>query len=156
MLLRMMREGDNGGIVKMAVETTEPPVPEEIFKQILASAQTFVLEEEGRLLGFCTYAIAKDGLHIIFMAVEKNAQRKGFGRILLDQAERTALKNGKQHMRLEIRPANRKALIFYRKNGFITISEDAEKLKMQKNAGEDRVQPAGKNGGRSQQSTLSP
>lgn len=151
-----MRGEDGDALVRMAVETTEPPVPEEVFKNILAGAQTFVLEDEGKILGFCTYAIAQDGLHLIFMAVERNAQRKGYGRILVEQADRMAVKSGKSYLRLEVKKTNRRAINFYRKNGFAVIMEESEKLRMAKHAGEDRVQPAGKNGGGSKQSTLNP
>jgi len=154
MLLRMMREGDAEGIVKMAVENTEPPVPEGIFRNILAEAQTFVLEDDGKLLGFCNYKVMQDGLHLIFMAVERRAQSKGYGRILMEQADRMAVKSGKAYLRLEVKKANKQAINFYRKNGFAVIMEEPEKLRMAKRAGATSVQPAGKNGGESKQSTL--
>ncbi|MCW2099696.1 UNVERIFIED_ORG: putative acetyltransferase [Pseudomonas psychrophila] len=80
----------------------------------LPQAENFVLEDEGRVLGFMS--LHENRLAALF--VSSHAQGRGLGRKLLQEAKRlhTALE-------LNVYRANERAIAFYRAGGFSTVAE---------------------------------
>lgn len=80
----------------------------------LPQAENFVLEGEGRVLGFMS--LHENRLEALF--VSSHAQGRGLGRQLLQEAKRlrTALE-------LNVYSANERAIAFYEAGGFSTVAE---------------------------------
>ncbi|UZM91665.1 GNAT family N-acetyltransferase [Pseudomonas putida] len=80
----------------------------------LPQAENFVIEGEGRVLGFMS--LHENRLEALF--VSSHAQGRGLGRQLLQEAKRlrTALE-------LNVYSANERAIAFYQAGGFSTVAE---------------------------------
>lgn len=80
----------------------------------LPQAETLVLEENGQALGFLS--LHEQRLAALF--VSPNAQGRGIGRQLLDEAKRR-----RDSLELSVYCANTRAVAFYKANGFVTVAE---------------------------------
>lgn len=87
---------------------------EAMAERYLPSAQTYVLEEQGRLLGFVS--LMDDYLAAIF--VDPTEQQRGLGQRLLNYA-----KELRSQLQLKVYTANEPAVRFYQKHGFSIIEE---------------------------------
>lgn len=86
----------------------------------------WLAEENGKTLGFCgiEHGYPEAGItriHKLYLL--PSTQGLGVGKILLDQVEKEALKNGNQKLHLNVNKRN-KAVGFYHKQGFITDHEE--------------------------------
>ena len=52
------------------------------------------------------------------IATSENMQRRGIGRILINEVQRISAEAGMEKLRLEVNNSNSKAISFYIKNGF--------------------------------------
>lgn len=80
----------------------------------LPQAETLVLEEKGQVLGFAS--LHEQRLAALF--VSPDAQGRGLGRRLLDEAKRR-----RDSLELGVYRANAGAVAFYRAGGFVTLNE---------------------------------
>ncbi|WP_161866068.1 N-acetyltransferase [Pseudomonas yangonensis] len=80
----------------------------------LPQAETLVLEEKGQVLGFAS--LHEQRLAALF--VSPDAQGRGLGRRLLDEAKRR-----RDSLELGVYRANTRAVAFYRAGGFMTVDE---------------------------------
>ncbi|MEO9333873.1 N-acetyltransferase [Ectopseudomonas guguanensis] len=80
----------------------------------LPQAETLVLEEKGQVLGFAS--LHEQRLAALF--VSPDAQGRGLGRRLLDDAKRR-----RDSLELGVYRANARAVAFYRAGGFVTLNE---------------------------------
>lgn len=80
----------------------------------LPQAETLVLEEKGHVLGFAS--LHEQRLAALF--VSPDAQGRGLGRRLLDEAKRR-----RDSLELGVYRANARAVAFYRAGGFVTVDE---------------------------------
>jgi len=85
----------------------------------LPQTENFVLEDEGRVLGFMS--LHENRLEALF--VSSPAQGRGLGRQLLHEAKRlrTALE-------LNVYSANERAIAFYQAGGFLTVAESRDPI----------------------------
>lgn len=74
-----------------------------------------------KLIGYIFIYYNQDYLEIINIVVEKQMQRKGYGKLLLNTALRLAAKKGILKIMLEVRATNDSAIAFYKSFGFIQI-----------------------------------
>lgn len=72
-----------------------------------------------KLIGYIFIYYNQDYLEIINIVVEKQMQRKGYGKLLLNTALRLAIKKGILEIMLEVRATNNSAIAFYKNFGFI-------------------------------------
>lgn len=86
-----------------------------------AGYEAWVLRTEEGLQGFSVTMIAPDVAHLLVIAVARDAQRRGFGRQLLEHVTHLARAAGTEGIVLEVRPSNQAALDFYRVEGFVQI-----------------------------------
>lgn len=97
-------------------------VPESFWREQLPAmrelylplAETLVLEEKGQVLGFAS--LHEQRLAALF--VSPDAQGRGLGRQLLDEAKRW-----RDSLELGVYSANTRAVAFYRAGGFVTLNE---------------------------------
>ena len=92
------------------------------FEDALESGyEAWVLRTEEGLQGFYITMLAPDVAHLLVIAVAPDAQRRGYGRHMMDHATRLARGAGTDGIVLEVRPSNLTALAFYRREGFVQI-----------------------------------
>jgi len=86
-----------------------------------AGYEAWVLRTEEGLQGFSITMIAPDVAHLLVIAVAREAQRRGYGRQLLEHITQMARGAGTDGIVLEVRPSNHTALAFYDAEGFVQI-----------------------------------
>lgn len=86
-----------------------------------AGYDSWVLRTDDGLRGFCIQMIAPDVAHLLVIAVARDAQRRGYGKQMLEHLTRLARGAGTEGIVLEVRPSNHGALAFYAEEGFVQI-----------------------------------
>lgn len=120
-LLPMVR-ADLPEVVALEAAVQSFPWTRKNFEDALeAGYEAWVLRTDDGLQGFSITMIAPDVAHLLVIAVARDAQRRGYGRQLLDQVTRTARGAGTEGIVLEVRPSNHNALAFYRAEDFVQI-----------------------------------
>lgn len=87
----------------------------------LGKMQIRVLRINGKLMGFVTYYMMKDGTtaHILFLGVHKDHRRKGYGLQLMRRAIEEIKQLGAKQIKILTRIENIKAQNMYRGLGFL-------------------------------------
>ena len=86
-------------------------------EKYLPLAENYVFEQEGKVAGFISLA----GQIVCALFVAPEAQGEGAGKALLEHAK--ALKG---EISLKVYKENRKAILFYEKNGFRAVGEEVD------------------------------
>ncbi|HXA46356.1 MAG TPA: ribosomal protein S18-alanine N-acetyltransferase, partial [Burkholderiaceae bacterium] len=73
------------------------------------------------LVGYLLLMVSVDEAHLLNIAVRRELQGQGVGRILLEYAVELARDKGMQSILLEVRPSNDRAVIVYERFGFAGI-----------------------------------
>lgn len=77
------------------------------------------------ITGFITYKISKEILIIGLIAVDKNFQRKGIGKSLIDSIENIAITRNCKKVLVSTQKENKEAMRFYFARGYCILSEQA-------------------------------
>ncbi len=93
---------------------------EENFRSLLKKRRCFVLVIDGVISG--TVCIKEDKIYTLF--VDKRYHGRGYGKMLMDFAEKKILKNGFNKIRLS---ASLTAYSFYKRIGYIKVGYDRDK-----------------------------
>lgn len=86
-----------------------------------AGYEAWVLRTEEGLQGFAITMLAPDVAHLLVIAVARDAQRRGYGRQMLEHVTRLGRGAGTEGIVLEVRPSNSGALAFYQSEHFVQI-----------------------------------
>jgi GNAT superfamily N-acetyltransferase len=87
----------------------------------ITDGRTVVAERDGELLGFSVVLRRDDGdAELDGLFVEPSQWRQGIGRMLVEQAEQIAARDGSAHLWVI---ANTRALDFYGACGFVTVGQ---------------------------------
>jgi ribosomal-protein-alanine N-acetyltransferase len=78
-------------------------------------------DADAMLVGYLLLMLSVDEAHLLNIAVRRDLQGQGVGRMLLDHAVSLARDNGMQSILLEVRPSNDRAVVVYEKYGFSGI-----------------------------------
>lgn len=117
-----MREVDIEQVLEIERTVQSFPWTEQNFKDALSAGyEAWVLMSQSGVAGFCIGMLAPDVAHVLVIAVAATHQNKGFGHLLLEQLQRTAMQRGLEGLLLEVRPSNLKAIDFYISHGFVPI-----------------------------------
>jgi [ribosomal protein S18]-alanine N-acetyltransferase len=81
-----------------------------------------VAEADGAIVGYAGLDVAGDVADVMTVATAPDHQRKGIGRLLLDDLTRRAAVHGCEALLLEVRADNDAARNLYDRNGFEVIS----------------------------------
>ena len=81
-----------------------------------------VAEADGTIVGYAGLDVAGDVADVMTVATAPGHQRKGIGRLLLDDLTRRAVGHGCEALLLEVRADNDAARNLYDRNGFEVIS----------------------------------
>jgi len=89
------------------------------FRMQWPKGQLVMCDISGRPIGFI-FSSRMDGPHarIMMFAVDGDRRSMGSGSKLLIRFEQEAMMNGINHISLEVRPANIRAVSFYKRHGF--------------------------------------
>lgn len=121
-LLRPLGWGDLDRI--MAIELAAYPFPwtRGIFSDCLrVGYDCWGLQLGGRLAGYTIQSDAAGESHLLNLCVEPELQRRGLGRVLLENAIRIARSHDCESMYLEVRPSNPAGIALYRRQGFTIV-----------------------------------
>ena len=118
---RMMNVDDIDQV--MVVEHKSFTIPwsrESFYNEIITNqfAVYLVLEDEGRVIGYCGVWIVVDEAHITNIALLPEYRGRKLGEALLRKIIEVAIERGAKTMTLEVRMSNMIAQSLYRKLGF--------------------------------------
>ena len=117
-----MREVDLAQVVEIERAVQSFPWTEQNFRDALSAGyDAWVLMTGTTLAGFCIGMMAPDVAHVLVIAVSPKQQKKGFGHLLLEKLQQTAMQLGLEGLLLEVRPSNHQAIDFYTSHGFTTV-----------------------------------
>jgi len=120
MTVRAMRKGDIAAIHEIECLSFRTPWSKMALRSELhnAVAHYLVLEEDGRVLGYCGMWVMADEAHVTNLAVHPEARGGGLGKLLLRASMEKAVALGATAMTLEVRESNRAAQQLYAGFGF--------------------------------------
>ena len=126
--IRPMGEADLDAVSAIEAATFPDPWP----RQALAHeavhnpvCSSFVIEEEGAVVGYAFCWVIFEQAHLINIAVAPSRRGKGHGEALLVHALRHARSQGAEVMHLEVRETNPAAVALYQKYGFAILGRSA-------------------------------
>lgn len=116
---RSMRDVDLGSVVGLERSAYGFPWSKDVFKDCLrAGYHCRVLEVAGRVQGYGIMSIFVGESHILNVCIGRDAQGKGFGRLLLRHLLQVARERNVRTAMLEVRPSNLAAIHLYQDMGF--------------------------------------
>lgn len=107
-------------VYKLETRLFPNPWPKSFFESDLRLNETiaFVLENEGKIIGYSIASMANAKFHITNIAVDEKYQRQGIGSRFVKVLEDTATKNNCNYAYLEVRTNNKTAIDFYESHGY--------------------------------------
>ena len=110
MILREMLVDDLDQVMEIEEELFSVPWTKEGFLTFLMkeNAMFLVVEEKGRILGYCGLLTVLDEGDVTNVAVRRDRQREGIGNFLMESM-----------IRLEVRAGNETAIRLYERQGFV-------------------------------------
>jgi ribosomal protein S18 acetylase RimI-like enzyme len=123
-LAARLQEGVAPWRVATAVRTAvEEWVREAVDSEVSESRAIFVADEGGKVVGFVTTSTRRHfagdlDAYVGELVVDRRAERRGIGRMLMAAAEDWARKQGLAHISLDTGAANAHARAFYRALGY--------------------------------------
>ncbi|WOO38824.1 ribosomal protein S18-alanine N-acetyltransferase [Anaerocolumna sp. AGMB13020] len=120
MLIRHMQEEDMDQVYAIECNSFSRPWSRDSFLQSLRNPSNLylVVEEEGRILGYCgLWGIVGEG-EITNVAVDSEYRHRGVGEAMLRELLRQAGETGIETFTLEVRISNISAIHLYHKLGF--------------------------------------
>lgn len=115
-----MRFEDLKSVMEIEKRVFSNPWPRYFFEKDLESGNTvaFVVENEGRVVGYALGSCIDVELHIANIAVTEDSQRMGLGSRMLAEMENVAVERACSSAFLEVRTTNVEAVTMYRKRGY--------------------------------------
>ena len=115
MILREMLVDDLDQVMEIEEELFSVPWTKEGFLTFLMkeNAMFLVVEEKGRILGYCGLLTVLDEGDVTNVAVRRDRQREGIGNFLMESMIRLAEERGITMIHLEVRAGNETAIRLY-------------------------------------------
>lgn len=121
-LLRPLGPGDLDHVMEIELAAYPFPWTRGIFKDCLrVGYDCWGLQLGSRLAGYSVQSDAAGESHLLNLCVDPAWQRRGFGRMLLENAVRIARSHRCASMYLEVRPSNPAGFALYAAQGFEVI-----------------------------------
>lgn len=120
-MIRLMGEKDISLIRDLEQLCFSDPWSEQLLVQGLGSSLDtwYVLEEEGRIFGYCNLRIIADEGEVERIAVHPQCRGLGYGKQLMERMVLFAKEQGVKEMTLEVRAGNDSAIKLYEAYGFV-------------------------------------
>ncbi|WP_374573355.1 ribosomal protein S18-alanine N-acetyltransferase [Acinetobacter sp.] len=119
-MIRLMNASDAAAAAEIESLVQSHPWTRKQFEESAAAHQSTVIEQQGKVAGFCILQPVLDEANLLLMAVHPSQQGKGLGYQLLEQSI-AMLKNNPVQIFLEVRESNKPAIQLYEKSGFHQI-----------------------------------
>lgn len=119
-MIRLMQQYDVETVAAIEAKVQSHPWTKNQFVEAVQSYNTTVIEDDGRVVGFCILQTVLDEANLLLMAIDPSKQGKGLGYRLLDQSIEK-LENNPVQIFLEVRESNQAAIALYEKIGFHQI-----------------------------------
>lgn len=123
--IRKMTQADIICVAQIEKECFSSPWTVEGLKAELTNEQAhfYVLESEGEVAAYMGMHIVLDECYIANVAVSRNFRRRGFGRMLVENALEVATVHKCAFITLEVRLSNTSAISLYSSCGFESLGE---------------------------------
>jgi len=119
--LRRMTNSDVARVAEIEKQSYQFPWSDDIFRDCFrANYETWVCEEQDKILGYIIFSIAVGEAHVLNVCVDPAEQGQGIGRKMLDNMIEM-IKGRAETVFLEVRPSNPKAITLYESMGFNEI-----------------------------------
>ncbi|KON83354.1 alanine acetyltransferase [Rossellomorea marisflavi] len=121
MEIRFMTVDDVDAVMEIEEQSFTVPWSRESFISEMEEnhlSMYIVIEDEGRIAGYCGVWMVVDEAHITNVAVLPSHRGKGYGELLMRKIMEMAIESGARVMTLEARVSNVPAQSLYRKLGF--------------------------------------
>lgn len=116
---RPMRPADLDRVVAIEEHLyTHPWTHGNFADSLYAGYSCWTLERFGVVVGYGVMMTAADEAHLLNLSIAVEAQRHGYGRMLLTHFMNLAREAGARSIYLEVRPSNLVARDLYRRDGF--------------------------------------
>lgn len=123
-MLRQILEQDLQELIRIESACQIVPWSDEVFKKCLEAGSTgWVMELEGRIIGFILILYQIDEVHILNFCVHPDHQHQGWGKQLLTHMLQNITNQSAKLVYLEVRRSNQRAIALYEKVGFSKIGE---------------------------------
>lgn len=121
MVVREMLAEDLDQVMEIERDLFSVPWTKEGFFTFLLKENSMflVVEEKGRILGYCGLLMVLDEGDITNVAVRRDRQKEGIGGFLMESLIRLACERGISVIHLEVRAGNQSAVRLYERCGFI-------------------------------------
>ena len=121
MMVREMLVEDLEQVMEIEQDLFSVPWTREGFFTFLTreNALFLVVEEKGKILGYCGLLMVLDEGDITNVAVKRDRQREGIGNFLMESLIRLAADLGVTTIHLEVRAGNERAIRLYERVGFV-------------------------------------
>ncbi|WP_367036640.1 ribosomal protein S18-alanine N-acetyltransferase [Rossellomorea marisflavi] len=121
MEIRFMTVDDVDAVMEIEEQSFTVPWSRESFISEMEEnhlSMYIVIEDEGRIAGYCGVWMVVDEAHITNVAVLPSHRGKGYGELLMRKIMEMTIESGARVMTLEARVSNVPAQSLYRKLGF--------------------------------------
>lgn len=123
-MLRALYEADLSEVMKVESVCQQAPWTNEVFQKCLqAGSIGWVVEVEGKIIGFILVLFQVDEAHILNFCIHPDHQHQGLGRQLLLYALEDLKQKRAKYIYLEVRRSNKNAIALYEKMGFHKVGE---------------------------------
>lgn len=121
--VRWMIRRDMDEVLRIENDQFEFPWCEDDFRRALQTRNCIglVVDFDEQAAGFVIYELHKTRLHVLNLAVAKQFERRGFGRILLDKLIAKLNPDRRVRISTEVRETNLNAQLFFRACGFRAV-----------------------------------
>lgn len=123
-VVRRLVAGDVDRILEIELATYPYPWTRGIFEDcIRVGYDCWGLQLGEKLIGYSIQTNAAGENHLLNLCIAVEAQRQGYGSVLLDHAIRRARLQKCESIFLEVRPSNVAGIEIYRRYGFVNIGK---------------------------------
>lgn len=125
-MIRPMNLGDLDSVMEIELdlfpkEAWSKDMFLEELAEVPASREVVVLEQSDQVIGYASLRFVGREGDINTIAVARAHQRQGFGKLLLNWLEETAVSHGVRELFLDVRTDNQPAIDLYKSAGFVRI-----------------------------------
>jgi ribosomal-protein-alanine N-acetyltransferase len=124
LVFRHMKKSDINAVLQIEKAAYEFPWELQIFRDCFrVNYICRVAEKLGHIQAYGIASVGAGESHVLNLCVSPAAQRKGYGRAMMENLMQLARDKGAEMMLLEVRPSNEKAINLYLDLGFNEVGQ---------------------------------
>jgi ribosomal-protein-alanine N-acetyltransferase len=126
-MLRALHERDVTDLMQIELACQITPWSDEVFRKcLLAGSKGWVMELEGKIIGFILILFQAGEVHVLNFCVHPAYQHRGWGKQLLHYMLQDIKEQQAKLVYLEVRRSNEHAIKLYENAGFCKVGERKE------------------------------